>query len=243
MCASLADRVAIVTGAGRGIGEGIAQALADRGAFVVCADRDAASAKATAARLRDSSSVRLDVASSGECDRVIQEVIDQHGRLDVVVNNAGINRDAILHKMTDEQWDEVIAVDLSGVFYMVRAAGRFMRRQKSGRIINISSVSAFGAVGQANYSAAKAGVIGLTKTAALELARHGVTVNAIAPGFVDTAMTRALPAELRADVLAKLPVGDPGQPQDIAAVVAFLASDEARYVVGQVITVSGGLPL
>jgi 3-oxoacyl-[acyl-carrier protein] reductase/2-hydroxycyclohexanecarboxyl-CoA dehydrogenase len=167
-------------------------------------------------------------------------VSDRHKRLDILVNNAGINRDAMLHKMTDEQWHQVIAVDLTGVFFMTRATSRVMRTAGSGRIINISSASWMGNIGQANYAAAKAGVLGLTRTAARELARSQVTVNAICPGFIDTAMTRGIPEQIREQQVAKIPLGRAGQPADIAAVVAFLASDEAGYITAEVINVGGG---
>jgi NAD(P)-dependent dehydrogenase (short-subunit alcohol dehydrogenase family) len=240
----LTDKVAIVTGAGRGIGEGIARKLAHEGATVVCADVNEADARSVASTLTPVGiGVRLDVSNAAECDKTINDVHDRYGRLDVLVNNAGINRDAMLHKMTDEQWHQVIAVDLSGVFFMTRAASRIMRAAGSGRIVNISSASWMGNIGQANYAAAKAGVIGLSRTAAKELARYQVTVNAICPGFIDTVMTRGMPDAIREQQVAKIPLGRAGQPADVAAVVAFLASDEAGYVTGEVINVGGGYVL
>jgi len=240
----LTDKVAIVTGAGRGIGEGIARKLAHEGAIVVCADVNEVDAKRVAADCGNASmGVRLDVSSAAECDAAIKDVQERYGRLDILVNNAGINRDAMLHKMTDEQWHQVIAVDLSGVFFMTRAASRIMRAAGSGRVINISSASWMGNIGQANYAAAKAGVVGLSRTAAKELARSQVTVNAICPGFIDTAMTRGIPDAIREQQVAKIPLGRAGQPADVAALVAFLASDEAGYVTGEVINVGGGYVL
>ena len=240
----LTGKVAIVTGAGRGIGEGIARKLADEGATVICADVNLADATAVASSLGQAAiGVRLDVSNAAECDAAVKDSHDRYGRLDILVNNAGINRDAMLHKMTDEQWHQVIAVDLSGVFFMTRAASRIMRAAGSGRIINISSASWMGNIGQANYAAAKAGVIGLSRTAAKELARSQVTVNAICPGFIDTTMTRGIPAAIRDQQVAKIPLGRAGQPADVAAVVAFLASDEAGYVTGEVINVGGGYVL
>ncbi len=237
----LEGKIAIVTGAARGIGEGIARRLAADGAVVVCADVDEVEARAVAAACgRGSHAARLDVTSSAACDELVRAVVGAHGRLDVLVNNAGINRDAMLHKMTDEQWQQVLAVDLSGVFYMTRAAARVMREARAGRIINISSASWLGNIGQANYAAAKAGVVGLTKTAARELARAQVTANAICPGFIDTTMTRGIPDAIREQQLAKIALGRAGQPSDVAAVVAFLASDDAGYVTGEVINVGGG---
>src|SRR5205807_7536577 len=174
------------------------------------------------------------------CDRLISAVKDRHKRLDILVNNAGINRDAMLHKMTDDQWHQVIAVDLTGVFFMTRAASRVMRAAGSGRIVNISSASWMGNIGQANYAAAKAGVVGLSRTAAKELARYQVTVNAICPGFIDTQMTRGIPDQIREQQVAKIPLGRAGQPADVAALVAFLASNEAGYITGEVINVGGG---
>ena len=241
MSASLEGKIAIVTGAGRGIGEGIARKLGAEGATVACADVNTEDAGRVAQACGQAAyAVRLDVSRAYECDSVVQATVDRHGRLDVLVNNAGINRDAMLHKMTDEQWDQVISVDLTGVFFMTRAASRVMRSQGSGRIVNISSASWMGNVGQANYAAAKAGVIGLSRTAARELARSQVTVNAICPGFIDTAMTRGIPQQIREAQLARIPLGRAGQPADVAALVAFLASDEAGYITGEVINVGGG---
>ena len=240
----LTDKIAIVTGAGRGIGEGIARKLAQEGATVVCADVNQADATRVASSLEhDAIGVRLDVSNSGECDSVVNDVHERYGRLDILVNNAGINRDAMMHKMTDEQWGQVIAVDLSGVFFMTRAASRIMRAAGKGRIVNISSASWMGNIGQANYAAAKAGVVGLSRTAAKELARAQVTVNAICPGFIDTQMTRGIPDAIREQQLAKIPLGRAGQPADVAALVGFLASDEAGYITGEVINVGGGYVL
>ena len=240
----LTEKIAIVTGAGRGIGEGIARKLAQEGATVVCADVNESDAGKVASSLGQGAiGLRLDVSNSNDCDALVKTVHERFGRLDILVNNAGINRDAMLHKMTDEQWQQVIAVDLSGVFFMTRAASQIMRAAGSGRIVNISSASWMGNVGQANYSAAKAGVVGLSRTAAKELARSQVTVNAICPGFIDTQMTRGIPDAIREQQIAKIPLGRMGQPADVAAVVAFLASDEAGYVTGEVINVGGGYTL
>ena len=240
----LDGKIAIVTGAGRGIGEGIASKLAREGATVVCADVNFDEAARVARDCgHNASAEKLDVSVVEECEAVVQRIVDRLGRLDVLVNNAGINRDAMLHKMTDEQWHEVIAVDLTAVFFMTRAAARIMRSAGAGRIINISSASWMGNIGQANYAAAKAGVIGLTRTAARELARSQVTVNAICPGFIDTTMTRGIPEQIREQQIGRIPLGRIGQPADVAAVVAFLASDEAGYVTGEVINVGGGYVL
>jgi 3-oxoacyl-[acyl-carrier protein] reductase/2-hydroxycyclohexanecarboxyl-CoA dehydrogenase len=240
----LTEKVAIVTGAGRGIGEGIARKLAHEGAVVVCADVNESDATSVASSLSaNAMGVRLDVSNAAECDAVVKDAHERYGRLDILVNNAGINRDAMLHKMTDDQWHQVIAVDLSGVFFMTRAASRIMRAAGGGRIVNISSASWMGNIGQANYAAAKAGVVGLSRTASKELARSQVTVNAISPGFIDTVMTRGIPDSIREQQLAKIPVGRAGQPADVAALVAFLASDEAGYITGEVISVGGGYVL
>ena len=240
----LTGKIAIVTGAGRGIGEGIARTLAEREATVVCGDVNEDDASRVAADLGHGAIGRaLDVSNSEACDAVVNAVREQFGRLDILVNNAGINRDAMLHKMTDDQWQQVINVDLSGVFFMTRAASRIMRVAGSGRIVNIASASWMGNIGQANYSAAKAGVVGLSRTAAKELARSQVTVNAICPGFIDTQMTRGIPEQIREQQISKIPLGRAGQPADVAAVVAFLASDEAGYITGEVINVGGGYVL
>lgn len=240
----LEGRIAIVTGAGRGIGRAIAKRLADEGATVICADVDEQAAEEAAFNCNSEAlAATVDVSSRGACDDLIRRTVDGFGCLDVMVNNAGINRDAMLHKMSDEQWDSVIAVDLSAVFYLTRAAGRVMREAGHGRIINISSASWMGNIGQANYAAAKAGVVGLTRTAAKELARAQVTANAICPGFIDTEMTRRIPQEVYQAQIERIPLGRAGQPSDVANLVAFLASDEAGYLTGEVISVGGGYTL
>jgi 3-oxoacyl-[acyl-carrier protein] reductase/2-hydroxycyclohexanecarboxyl-CoA dehydrogenase len=240
----LANKVAIVTGAGRGIGEAISHKLACEGATVVCADINLADACAVARACGgECVAEQVDVSDAGACDALVEKVVERFGRLDILVNNAGINRDSMVHKMTDQAWDAVIAVDLSGVFYMIRAASRVMREQHAGKIVNISSVSSQGNIGQANYAAAKAGVVGLTRTVAKELARFQVTANAICPGFINTHMTRGMPDSILEQFVETIPLGRIGEPTDIANVVAFLASEEASYVTGEVITVGGGLRL
>jgi 3-oxoacyl-[acyl-carrier protein] reductase/2-hydroxycyclohexanecarboxyl-CoA dehydrogenase len=243
----LGGRGAAVTGASQGIGRAIARALASNGADVVAADMNLEGATAVVQEIEQNGgralAVKADVSRRSEAENIIDQTVAAFGRIDILVNNAGINRDAMLHKMSDEDWDRVIAVDLTGVFYCTRAAARIMRDQNYGRIINISSLSSRGNVGQANYAAAKAGVIGLTKTAAKELATRGITVNAICPGFIDTEMTRAVPEKIRPLIIDKIPAGEPGKPEDVAHMVSFLASDEAQYVTGTVIDVAGGMVL
>jgi len=240
----LAGRIAVVTGAGRGIGAGIAQRLAADEARVICVDIDERAATETAAACGHGASARrLDVSDSAACDALVGAVANEYGRIDILVNNAGINRDAMAHKMTDEQWHQVIAVDLSGVFFLCRAVARVMRPQGAGRIVNISSASWMGNIGQANYAAAKAGVVGLSRTLSRELARNGITVNALCPGFIETEMTSALPADIHAAQLAKIPLGRIGTPTDVGNLVAFLASDDASYITGEIINIGGGYQL
>jgi len=232
---------AIVTGAGRGIGAAIARRLAADGFTVVCADQDEDAAAHTAKECGSSSlGIAVDVSEVDQCERLVEQTFARLGSVEVLVNNAGINRDAMLHKMTDEQWHKVIAVDLSGVFFLTRAAARVMREQRRGRLVNISSASWQGNIGQANYAAAKAGVVGLTLTAAKELARYQVTANAICPGFIGTPMTSAIPEKIYQQQVDKIPIGRVGRPEDVANVVSFLASEDAAYVTGEVINVGGG---
>src|SRR2546429_9059771 len=202
----LTGKVAIVTGSGRGIGEGIARKLAHEGAIVVCADINLSDASNVASSLSPAGlGVRLDVSIASECDAIVVNAQERYGRLDILVNNAGINRDAMLHKMTDEQWHQVIAVDLTGVFFMTRAASRLMRAAGSGRIVNISSASWMGNIGQANYAAAKAGGLGLSRTAAKELARPQGTGNRICSRLIATPMTPGLPSPIRPQLRAQRP--------------------------------------
>ncbi len=240
----LDGKVAVVTGAARGIGRGIALKLAKEGATVAVGDVREEDVRQVVEEIQKEGGkavgMRTDVSKRPEAEGLLKLAIDQFGQLDILVNNAGINRDAILHKMTDEQWREVLEVDLSGEFYTTRFAAQYMRTRGMGRIINIASGSWLGNVGQANYAAAKAGVVRLTLSAARELAPRGVTANAICPGFIDTPMTRSVPPEAWDRIIAKIPMGKPGQPEDVANLVAFLASDEAGYITGQVISVGGG---
>jgi len=240
----LEGKIAAVTGCSRGIGQGIAVRLAEEGATLLLNDLNDELLGDTVGHIQSLGHpfavVTGNVTDATLADRLVTTAVQRYGQLDIMVNNAGINRDAILHKMTDEQWRDVIDVDLTGVFYMTRAATTHMRGRGYGRIINISSGSWLGNVGQANYAAAKAGVVGLTKTAARELAPKGVTANAICPGFIDTTMTRGIPEAIRLKILEQIPMGRAGLPRDVANVVAFLASDDAAYITGEVINVSGG---
>jgi NAD(P)-dependent dehydrogenase (short-subunit alcohol dehydrogenase family) len=240
----LDGKVAVVTGAGRGIGRAIALKLANEGAAVAIGDvidNDVGKVvEEIQTRGGHASGQQCDVSKCEQAEGLLKHAIEIFGDLDILVNNAGINRDALLHKMTDEQWREVIEVDLFGEFFTTRFAAQHMRSRRKGRIINISSGSWQGNVGQANYAAAKAGVVGLTLTAARELAPKGVTANVICPGLIETAMARGMPQEVWNRVVGKIPMGRPGQPEDVASLVAFLASDEAGYVTGQIIGVAGG---
>jgi 3-oxoacyl-[acyl-carrier protein] reductase len=244
-----ADRVAVVTGAARGIGAGIAQRLADEGAAVAVLDLDKDAAEASARALGAERAVGLscDVSDAGSAEAAVEAVVEQLGKVDVLVNNAGITRDNLLFKMTEEDWDSVMNVHLRGAFLMSRAAQKHMVAAKYGKILNLSSVSALGNRGQANYSAAKMGLQGFTRTLAVELGPFGINVNAVAPGFIVTEMTDATarrvgaePEEYRKAAAANTPVRRVGHPQDIAAAAAFLCSDEASFVTGQTLYVDGG---
>ena len=247
----LDGRVAFVTGAGRGIGAATALRMAEEGARVTLADIDEEGCRQVAAELERVGSeglvVRCNVADSAMVTSAIEETITHFGRLDILVNNAGVLRDNLLFKMTEEDWDTVMNVHLKGAFLCSRAAQAQMVKQKYGRIVSLSSTSALGNRGQSNYSAAKAGLQGLTRTLSIELGKFGITANAVAPGFIDTEMTRAtarrqgLDPQAQIDAGAKMiPVGRVGQPRDIANVICFLASEEAGFVSGQVIYVAGG---
>ena len=243
----LKDKVAIVTGSGRGLGKGIAMKLAEEGAKVVVADM--APADDTVAEIvakgGTASAFAVNVSKQEEVQALIKYAIDTYGTLDIMVNNAGINRDGMLHKMPVENWQMVIDVDLTGVFFGTQEALKHMRAQGSGRIINISSGSWLGNIGQANYAAAKAGVVGLTKTAARESARKGITCNAICPGFIETDMTLKLKEVNNGaawdSMMQRIPMGYAGKPSDVGNMVAFLASDEAAYITSEVINVGGGM--
>ena len=238
-----------MTGASRGIGRAIALELASRGAFVVInyngsKDRAEEVKSQIEAAGGKAQTYQCDVSDFETCQAFIQDVIKEHGRIDILVNNAGITRDGLLMKMSEEDFDRVIETNLKGPFHTIRFASRQMLRQRSGRIINMSSVVGIaGNPGQANYAASKAGVIGLTKAVARELASRGITVNAIAPGFIETEMTAVLPDAVKEASVAQIPLGHFGKPEDIAKTAAFLASDDAGYITGQVIQVDGGMAI
>jgi 3-oxoacyl-[acyl-carrier protein] reductase len=240
-------RVAIVTGSGRGIGRTIALKLAESGVRVVLNDvGDVKPVEAVAKEIKtmgvECLQVMADVSSASDVTRLVDETMSAYKRIDILVNNAGIARDQLLLRMSEEDWDKVIAVDLKSVFLCTKAVLRPMAKQRWGRIINISSiVGVIGNKGQANYAAAKAGVIGFTRAVAKEVAAHGVTVNAVAPGFIDTEMTRGLKEEWRQELKKLIPLGEFGTPRDVAEAVAFLASEGAGYITGQVLGVTGGM--
>jgi 3-oxoacyl-[acyl-carrier protein] reductase len=242
----LAGRVAVVTGGTRGIGLAIARLLADDGASVVVSGRDPDRLESAAKELEalgaSALAVAADAAKREDADRLVEAAKERFGRIDVLVNNAGITRDQLLVRMKDDDWDKVMETNLRGVFLMTRAVGKVMMRQKSGRMINISSTAGLmGNAGQVNYSAAKAGVIGLSKAAARELAHWNILVNVVAPGLVETDMAAAIPAEGREALMQQVPLKRIGTAREVAEVVRFLAGGGAGYITGQVIQVNGGL--
>ena len=241
------NQVAIVTGAGRGIGHAIAVRLASEGARVASVSRTEANAQRTAdeinaTRANTAKAYAVDVSDHARVQQVGARILEEFGRVDILVNNAGVTRDGLSMRMSIDDWDTVLNTNLKGAFNFAQAVQRSMIKQRSGRIINISSViGLIGNAGQANYAASKAGLLGLTKSLAREMASRGITVNALAPGLIETDMTSVLSEEIRKSILSKIPLGSLGQPEDIASAVAFLASPEAKYITGQVLAVDGGM--
>jgi 3-oxoacyl-[acyl-carrier protein] reductase len=243
---TLNGKIALVTGAAQGIGRDIALALAADGADVAICDVNLEAAQKTAADIeakgRKALALKTNVASSDDVNAMVEQTIQKFGRIDILVNNAGITRDGLILRMKDEDWDLVLSINLKGAFLCTKAALKHMTKQRSGTIINIASiVGAMGNAGQANYVASKAGLIGLTKTIAREYANRNVTANAVAPGFIDTAMTQALTENVRQELAKQIPLGRLGSSADVANAVRFLASPAAAYITGQVIHVNGGM--
>jgi NAD(P)-dependent dehydrogenase (short-subunit alcohol dehydrogenase family) len=243
--ADMTGQVALVTGGVRGIGLAICERLANRGVKVAAGySRDKDTAQRFLEQFGDGAASihQGNIGSNDDCERVIGEVLDEHGRLDILVNNAGITIDKTVRKMTPDDWDRVVHVNLSGAFYLSRAILQHMLDRGSGRIINISSViGSSGNIGQANYAAAKSGMFGLTMSLALETARKGVTVNSVTPGYITTDMTATVPPEAMERVVSKIPVGRLGEPDEVARVVEFLADPDSAYITGQIYAVNGGL--
>lgn len=241
----LNGRVAIITGSGRGLGAATAIRMAHEGADVVINDLSLESAKTVAAEVEKLGRRALvsghDVSKTADANALVEETKGKFGKVDILVNNAGITRDSMLHKLTEEKWDEVIRVNLKGPFNMGQACAKVMMEKNYGKIVNLASIAWLGNIGQTNYAASKAGVVGMTRTWALELSRYQINVNAIAPGLIDTQMTQAIPAEVKDKFINRIPLKRIGKTDDIAALVTFLASDEANYITGQCIQIDGGL--
>jgi 3-oxoacyl-[acyl-carrier protein] reductase len=243
----LHGKVALVTGASRGIGRAIAMALAESGATVIVNYKSNAAAadevvQAIGAAGGTAQAMQADVSDPAQIEQLFKQIVAEHGRLDILVNNAGITRDTLLLRMKEEDFDAVLDTNLRGVFLCTKAALRPMTKARGGRIINITSVvGLMGNAGQSNYAAAKAGLLGFTKSVAREMASRNITVNAVAPGYIETELTDTLGEQVRAAILENVPLGRLGQPQDVANVVCFLASDAAAYITGQTITVDGGM--
>lgn len=247
MSKRLEGKTAIVTGGARGIGRAISVKLASEGANVVICDLVINEAAEETIKLIEAQGVKAaafpaNVTVAEDCENLFKQATEQFGQVDILVNNAGVTRDNLIMRMKEEDFDLVISTNLKGTYNMMKAATRPMMKARYGRIVNISSVvGIYGNAGQVNYSASKAGVIGMTKSLAKELGSRGITVNAVAPGFIETDMTKVLSDDLKAEMVKNIALGRPGQPEDVAKVVAFLASDEAEYVTGQVIECSGGM--
>ena len=248
MCEAV-RRAALVTGGGKGIGRAICLALADQGVNVAvnyAGSQAAAEETAAACRARgvEALAIQADVSDAGQVDALFEKALEAFGRVDILVNNAGITRDNLIVRISEADFDAVLSTNLKGAFLCCKKAARLMMRQRSGRIVNISSVVGLrGNPGQTNYCASKAGIIGLTKSLAKELSSRHVTVNAVAPGFIDTDMTRVLPESARDAILSQVPLGTFGRPEDVAAAAAFLASEQAGYITGQVLCVDGGMAM
>ncbi|MEW6375250.1 MAG: 3-oxoacyl-[acyl-carrier-protein] reductase [Thermodesulfobacteriota bacterium] len=242
----LMGKVAMVTGAAQGIGKAVALLLARNGADIVVSDINLEKAEETVREIeaigRKAMAIRADVAKSDDVERMVQTLIEKFGQIDILVNNAGITRDRLILRMTEEDWDAVLNINLKGTFHCTKAVIRHMSKQKRGKIVNIASVvGEMGNAGQANYAASKAGVIGFTKTIAREFAQRGINVNAIAPGYIETPMTEALPEKAKEELKRMIPMERLGQPEDVAHAVLFLVSEASSYITGQVLNVNGGI--
>ena len=242
----LAGKVALVTGGAQGIGKAIALLLAQNGSDIVISDINLEKAEETVKEIEGAGqramAIKVDVANSGEVERMVQTILERFGHIDILVNNAGIARDKLILRMSEEDWDAVLGVNLKGTFNCTKAIIRHMSKQRSGKIVSIASVvGEMGNAGQANYSASKAGVIGFTKTIAREFAQRGVNVNAIAPGYIETPMTDALPGKAKEELRRLIPMDRLGRPEDVAEAVLFLVSEASSYITGQVLNVNGGI--